>query len=579
MRSTSLVSVIALLLVASQGLFIFVPLSGASSSGQPAAPDFGPNVLIFDSSMTATTMQSRLDAVFSLQEASQFGTNRYALLFKPGKYNLDVQVGFYTQVMGLGKSPDDVAITGAVRSKARWMRGNATCNFWRSAENLSVTPTQDENANIWAVSQGTALRRVHIKGDLNLSDGGWSSGGFLADSKIDGRINSGSQQQWFSRNASFGQWTGGVWNMVFLGTVSPPTKAWPNSPYTVIDKTPLIREKPYLFIDDGGHYFVILPDLAAKGAQGITWSSNPSSGTPLPLDRFYLAHADKDTAATINAALKSGKNLLLTPGIYHLESSLQISRSNTVVLGLGFPTLIPDQGTAAMTVADVDGVKVGGILFEAGASNSPTLFQIGESGSSTSHATDPLFVYDIFCRAGGAALGSTACMVTINSHDVVGDNFWLWRADHGQGVGWNANKNANGLIVNGDNVTLYGLFVEHCQQYQTLWNGNGGRVYFYQSEMPYDPPSQDAWRHGDSNGYASYKVADNVKTHEAWGLGVYCVFHNGPVVADNAIETPTAPTIKMHHIIAVRLGGRSGGSIAHVINDTVPISGRTATAD
>jgi hypothetical protein len=562
----SLVSVIALLLVANQSLSI-------------AAPDFGPNVLVFDSSMTATGIQSQLDTVFDHQERNQFGTNRYALLFKPGKYDLDVQVGFYTQVIGLGNSPDDVAITGAVRSKARWMRSNATCNFWRSAENLSVTPTQDENINIWAVSQGTALRRVHIKGDLNLSDGGWSSGGFVADSKIDGQVNSGSQQQWFSRNASFGRWTGGVWNMVFVGTVNPPARTWPDSPYTVIDKTPLIREKPYLFIDNSGHYFVMVPPLATQGARGITWLGNSPRGEPLPLDRFYLAHPETDTAATITAALKSGKNLLLTPGIYHLESSIQVSRPDTVVLGLGFPTLIPDNGTAAMTVADVDGVKIGGILFDAGVSNSPTLLQIGEPGSSRSHATDPLFVYDVFCRAGGATLGTTTCMVTINSRDVVGDNFWLWRADHGQGVGWGLNKNATGLIVNGDNVTLYGLFVEHCQQYQTLWNGNGGRVYFYQSEMPYDPPNQDSWRHDGSNGYASYKVADKVQTHEAWGLGVYCAFHGGPVVADNAIETPTAPTIQMHHMIAVRLGGRSGGSISHVINGTGPVSGRTAVVD
>jgi hypothetical protein len=579
MASMSLVAVIALLLVAGQGLSPSARPSDGSKSGQLTVPDFGPNVLIFDSTMPATTIQSRLDAVFNRQERNQFGSDRYALLFKPGKYDLDVQVGFYTQVIGLGKSPDDVAITGAVRSKAGWMRGNATCNFWRSAENLSVTPTQDDRVNIWAVSQGTAMRRVHIQGDLNLSDGGWASGGFIADSKIDGRTNSGSQQQWFSRNTSFGQWIGGVWNMVFLGTVNPPSQSWPDPPYTVIDKTPLIREKPYLFIDDCGRYFVMVPSLAAHGARGITWSNNSMSGKSLPLDHFYIAHPETDAAATINAALKDGKNLLLTPGVYHLEGSIRISRPDTVVLGLGFPTLIPDQGTAAMTIADVDGVKVGEILFEAGASNSPTLFQIGEPGSSGSHAVDPSFVYDIFCRAGGASAGSTTCMVTINSRDVVGDNFWLWRADHGRGVGWESNRNANGLIVNGENVTLYGLFVEHCQQYQTLWNGNGGRVYFYQSEMPYDPPSQDAWRHGNSNGYASYKVADNVRTHEAWGLGVYCVFHAGPVVADNAIETPIAPTIKMRHMIAVRLGGRSAGNISHVINGTGTVSGRMAIVD
>ncbi len=577
MRSASLISMIALLLVAQQGSLGGAP-ADPPQSGQSVVPDFGPNVLVFDPSMATTAIQSRIDAVYSRQERNQFGSERYAFLFKPGKYDLDVQVGFYMQVIGLGRLPDDVAITGAVRSKARWMRGNATCNFWRSAENLSVTPTQDGNINVWAVSQGTALRRVHVRGDLNLSDGGWSSGGFLADSKIDGLIDSGSQQQWFSRNSAFGHWTGGTWNMVFLGTVNPPVKSWPDPPYTVIERTPIISEKPYLYIDDR-RYFVAVPNLATDGTQGMSWFNHSVSVGKLPLDQFYLAHAETDTAASINSALKRGKNLLLTPGVYHLENAIQVSNPGTVVLGLGFATLIPDRGTAAMTIADVEGVKVGGILFDAGASNSPTLLQVGEPGSSGSHATDPVFLHDIFCRVGGASLGTANCMVTINSHDVVGDNFWLWRADHGRDVGWNSNRNATGLIVNGDNVTLYGLFVEHCQQYQTLWNGNGGRVYFYQSEMPYDPPSQEDWCRGDSNGYASYKVADSVRTHEAWGLGVYCAFHTGPVVADNAIETPTASTIKMHHMLAVRLGRRDAGGISHVINGTGTVSGRTGVVD
>jgi len=163
----------------------------------------------------------------------------------------------------------------------------------------------------------------------------------------------------------------------------------------------------------------------------------------------------------------------------------------------------------------------------------------------------------------------------------VGDNFWLWRADHGRGVGWNENENANGLIVNGNNVMFYGLFVEHCQAYQTIWNGNGGRVYFYQSEMPYDPPSREAWRHGPGNGYASYKVADTVTTHEVWGLGVYCVFRGAPIVADNAIETPTGPGIKMHHMVTIRLGGQPGSGIEHVINGTggAGVSTRKAIVD
>jgi hypothetical protein len=159
----------------------------------------------------------------------------------------------------------------------------------------------------------------------------------------------------------------------------------------------------------------------------------------------------------------------------------------------------------------------------------------------------------------------TSSCVTLNSHDVVGDNLWLWRADHGMGAGWSQNLSYNGLIVNGANVTLYGLFAEHFQAYQTLWNGNGGRVYFYQSELPYDPPSQDLWQHGGVNGYASYKVADDVTSHEAWGLGIYSAFRH-LVVTDNAIEAPLSAGVGLRHLVTVWLNGTPGSAINHVIN-------------
>jgi hypothetical protein len=577
MNCISFGTVLVALVLFGNGFSFSETVSESSRSNVPLAPDFGSNVLIFDPTMT--NIQSRLDAISGQQERNQFGTNRYALLFKPGHYDLDIRVGFYMQVLGLGKSPDDVVITGVVRSKAPWRGGNATVNFWRAVENLSVTPTLDQHTNIWAVSQGTALRRVHVKGNLTFSDGGWSSGGFMADCKIDGGVNSGTQQQWLSRNDDWGTWTGGAWNMVFVGVNDPPVGTWPRPPYTVIAQTPLIREKPYLFIDNDGKFFVMVPNLETNGARGITWKHGATAGTPLPINRFYLANPETDRAASINAALKQGKDLLLMPGIYHLENSIQIARPDTVVMGLGYPTLVPEQGTPAMEVSDVDGVKVGGILFEAGTNNSVTLLQVGTPTSSASHAADPLFLYDIFCRVGGAVAGKATDMVTINCNDVVGDNFWLWRADHGRGVGWEVNKNVSGLVVNGNNVTLYGLFVEHCQGYQTVWNGNGGRVYFYQSEMPYDPPDQTAWRQGDVNGFASYKVVEGVKTHEAWGLGVYSVFHTSGIVADNAIETPTVPGVRMHHMVTLRLGRQRDSGIRHILNGTGDgvISNRQAT--
>jgi hypothetical protein len=564
--------------IASFGL---LAIAAATAVAGESAPDFGPNVRIFDPMMPMAALQQQVDSIFATQEAGQFNSNRYALLFKPGSYHLDVQVGFYTQVQGLGRSPDDVTIVGAVRSKARWMRNNnATCNFWRCVENLAVTPTVEGDVIVWAVSQGTALRRVHIKGNLNLWDGGWSSGGFIADSVIDGTVNSGSQQQWLSRNADWSRWVGGSWNMVFVGATNPPAGEWPQQPYTIIEQTPLVREKPYLCIDEDGRYAVRVPEFQPKSSKGVSWKSGggASSGgrapsrdatTTVPIDQFLVARADRDDAARINAALDSGKNVLLTPGIYHLDQSIRVTRPGTIVLGIGYPTLIPDAGTPAIIVTDVDGVQLAGVLLEAGTAESPTLLQVGDPvrrARPTSHAHNPTFLYDIFCRVGGAGAGATRAFVTLDSDNVVGDNFWLWRADHGKGAGWTTNPNRNGLIVNGADVTLYGLFAEHCQEYQTLWNGEGGRVYFYQSELPYDPPSQEAWSHDGSRGYASYKVADSVKSHQAWGLGVYCVFHAAPVVAETAIETPATPGVSIHHAITRRLNRKTGSGIAHIWN-------------
>jgi hypothetical protein len=526
------------------------------------SPDFGPNVIVFDPSMPMATIQSKIDAVYANQYTDEFGPNRYTYLFKPGTYNLNVTVGYYTQVLGLGQSPDDVAITGAVKSTGD-SSGDATGSFWRGCENVSITPAGGR-PNMWAVSQGATLRRVHVKGALVLADSGTSSGGFMADSKIDTQVSSGSQQQWFSRNSEWAGWAGGVWNMVFVGTVNPPAGTWPVLPYSVTASTPLVQEKPFLFLDAAGSYAVRVPDLRLN-SQGTSWGAAPTTGTTLSLAQFYLAHADKDTAATINAALAQGRHLILTPGIYHLESTLRVSQPNTIVLGLGLATLVPDTASPSMIVADVDGVRIGGIIFDAGANNSPTLLVVGDPGNTQAHAQNPTSLYDVFCRVGGGTSGTATSCVTIHSSNVVGDNLWLWRADHGAGAAWGQNTSATGLIVNGNGVTMYGLAVEHFQQYQTMWNGNQGQLFFYQSELPYDPPDQPSWQHGGVNGYASYKVADSVTTHSALGMGVYSAFQS-TVVDDNAIEAPAAGGVGLHHIVTVWLSGAPGSAISHVIS-------------
>ncbi len=550
------------------------PGGGSYTSSGPV--DFGPNVLIFDPSMSDAAIQSQIDAVFAAQQENQFGAARYAYFFKPGSYTLDVQLGFYMEVLGLGATPDAVSITGAVRSTAKWNQGNATDNFWRLASNLSVTPTAAINPNdVWAVSQATALRRIHVvTGGVNLFDpeGGpneWASGGFIADSKIDGTVVSGSQQQFLTRNVAMGQWVGGVWNMVFVANAGDPTGAWPQAPYTFVDATPAIREKPYLTIDASGSYAVVAPALA-QASQGPSWTSANAPATTTSIDKFYIAKASADTADTMNAALANGANLLLTPGIYHLASALDVTRPGTIVLGLGLATLTPDEGTPALTVADVDSVTIAGILFDAGPKQSPTLLQLGASVTSASHALSPTALFDVSCRVGGAAAGTTESCVTINSNDVFIDNAWLWRADHGTGVGWTVNVANNGLIVNGANVTAYGLFVEHFEQYQTLWNGDGGKVFFYQSEIPYDVPSQAVWTPGNGvSGYASFKVADDVTSFDGRGLGIYCYFDNDVVLGD-AVESPTAPGVTFEHIVTQWFKNAPASAIDHIVNGTGP---------
>ncbi|MDD7793350.1 galactose-binding domain-containing protein [Clostridium sp. 'White wine YQ'] len=551
--------------------------------GSSSNVDFGPNVKIFDPSMSSASIQSTVDTIFNQMQSNQFGSERYALLFKPGSYNVNVNVGFYTSVYGLGQMPDDVNITGAVRCEADWMNGNATCNFWRSVENLAVSPTYVSNnlttagTLTWAVSQAAPMRRVHIKGGLSLwdpygtnYDGAWSSGGFISDSKVDGTISSGSQQQFLTRNSQMGSWNGGNWNMVFVGNNGAPTNdsSFPSVPNTVVGQTPVVREKPFLTIDSNGKYSVFVPALRSN-SQGISWANGMGQGTSMSIDQFYIARSDRDTAASINAALNQGKNLIFTPGVYHLSDSIKVNNPNTVILGLGLATLVPDNGTAAMTVADVDGVNISGLLFDAGSNNSPTLLEVGPSGSTQNHAANPTSLSDLFFRVGGAAVGKADVSLKINSNNVIGDNFWVWRADHGvDGVGWTINTTKNGVVVNGNDVTIYGLFVEHFHEYQTLWNGNGGRVYFYQSEMPYDVPNQASWmsHNGTVNGYASYKVADNVTTHQLYGSGIYSYFRDAVVSANTGIEVPTTSGVKVHHACSVYLTGN--GEITHVVNNT-----------
>ena len=558
-----------ILIIAITGITIAQTIDNASATMPAFAAKYnktllGENVFVFEPGMDMKEVQVVIDTLFLRQSGrrSEFSKNRYALLFKPGRYDLDIRVDYYMQVLGLGNSPDDVVITGAVRSNTT--HGNSVLtNFWRGVENLSVEPAVNSTM-IWEVSQAAPLRRVHIKGDLQLFDKGYASGGFLSDSKVDGTISSGPQQQWLTRNSDIGKWTGKNWNMMFIGVGGAPEDNFIENAYTTIEKTPLVREKPYLAWDKNG-FSVSIPPIKVNSS-GPGWANGEKPERTIPMKKFYIANPLKDSSAAINAALKKGMNLFFTPGRYFLEESLKVTRPGTVIMGIGLATLIPVKGNSVMEISDIDDIIVCGLTVDAGSTFSEELFLVGEPGSVKAHDKKPVFLYDIFFRVGGPAEGSAGSCIVVNSRNVVIDHIWLWRADHGNGVGWDKNRCANGLIVNGENVTVYGLFNEHFQEYQTLWNANGGRVYFYQSEMPYDPPTADSWKHDGINGYASYKVADNVTDHEAWGLGIYNVFYNAPCIVDNAIEAPAALEPSFHHMIIFWLNGNKESVVKSIIN-------------
>jgi hypothetical protein len=286
----------------------------------------------------------------------------------------------------------------------------------------------------------------------------------------------------------------------------------------------------------------------------------------LPWSDFYVA-SPSSTTNQINAALANGDDLILTPGVYEWGSTINVPDANTKIIGLGFPTVVPTSGNITMTVADVAGVNISGVMFDAGPTNSPVLLQVGVQGSTANYSSNPVTLDDVFFRIGGATAGSATTAVVDNSNYSLIDDMWSWRADHGNGVGWTSNTSANGLIVNGNNVSAYGLAVEHYQQTEVEWNGQGGKVIFFQNENPYDPPSQAAWMDGGQDGYPSFQLGSNVTSFNGYGMGSYCYFDQGVAIENSeAFSTPTNGGDVFHDIFTIWLNG--AGGIESVINGT-----------
>jgi hypothetical protein len=593
--------IITILLIIFTSLFLFYLLIKNNSNSKPKNikyyenfnndADFSGNTLLFSETCyydyttknIYTNLQEKLDNIYEKQRYNEFGSERYAILLLPGIYTLNIKLGYYTSIIGLGKRPRDVQIIGTVEVENQGNEAfpGALNNFFRSCENLTVSPPNGKM--MWRVSQACPLRSIQVNGDLYLSEPpGYASGGYMADCKVTGNIYCGIQQQWMARNCNFQKIDGSNWNLVCMGCLGEigGNKECKNGEQltTTIEYTPIIASKPYIYWDKTlGKYFVMVPDIHLYIKNVPIWSN----GKSLPLDKFYFVKTT-DTSDTINDYLKKGINLIYSPGLYY--HSLKINKSNTIIIGLGFATIIGN----IIIDDDAFGVRISGMLFEAGEKNPDlTLVKIGINKNNIYNKENPSILYDLFARVGGYN-DDVICksMVEVNQNNVLIDNSWLWRADHSKfgGIGEPCKSidNPDGmttcglgptkaivdhcLVVNGNNFSIYGSKAEHALKELIIWNGNHGQMCFNQSEYPYDV--------GASWNYPAIKFGNDVIGFDGCALGIYSYFAKkwnkdsiGPVI-DSAIIIPKNEYNKIKNAFTAFLNPILGnGIVKHVIND------------
>eukprot|EP00466_Bigelowiella_natans_P009852 jgi/Bigna1/76518/fgenesh1_pg.41_\ len=565
-------------------LFFGILLSGfpAHAGNEPNPPSFPDTVKIFSPKTDPAKIQSAINDAFAKNGGhnpsnnGQFSSLRYAFMFLPGNYTTDVPVGFYTQILGLGENPDDVVFSsenGVYSPEGDYGLAGALCSFWRSAENFAsnaYAAWTTGTGMLWAVSQAAPLRRVHVKNTLVLyqyeppiPQAGYSSGGYFADMLVDGAVTSGSQQQWFARSSKIQQWKGGVWNMVFAGVDGAPAPHCGNkdsSPYVVLDDLNMIAGKPFITAKpDGSKFYLNVPPVL----KGQTGPSFDAPNRVVDFSNVYVT-TPSDTAATMNAKLAEGLDLVISPGIYKIDEPIEVMKDDQVVLCLGMATLKSVDGNAVIRVGNKDGVRIGGCLLEAGPKNTSALLQWGD-GTYAGKGENPGIIQDVFARVGGPDTEEVFAdvMINIQSGHVIGDNLWLWRADHtvaGE-VTNSTNKCTSGLVVGGDDVTMLGLAVEHTLGDLVSWTGERGETVFFQSELPYDVTEENY----GSKGYAGYRVDDAVKEHTAYGLGVYTNFVADNVTISAGVQVPEDLVSSAHSSVAVYLSGR--GIMNHIVRD------------
>lgn len=624
-------------------------LTGTLEANPPRWPE---TVKVLSQGADYTVVDQIYEEMKSLDKG-QFSKSRYAILFEASAtpHEVDVRLGYYTSVYGLGRHPSDTKVRSLTSTnESPHPELGSLQNFWRSAENFHTGghpsySLDGEGGMLWAVSQAAPLRRVVVdhnlflwylrlppagvsskdarypKQGVALDYDGWvqlgytdpigdfASGGYMANVQVNGCVNLGSQQQFFARNCVAKAWQKGAWNFVFVGCPGAP-----HSPghgghgghaapvYSNVASTKVVAEKPFIVKTPDGRYSLAVPAVADARC-GVDFSLTEEELRDF--SRVFVAQP-RHTAAEINGKLAEGKDIVFCPGIYQLSETLRVKHCGQVLLGLGFATLVaPETDMPCVQVADeATGIRISGLMFEAfyrplGSKSLGDLspgpeallrMGTGEITRDASVASSWNFIHDCFARVGGQEAPLTArdeldgsrparrpqsqeqlftsearcrSMVQIHQPCVVGDNLWLWRADHwlsDQYLVYNhENFCGNGLHVArpAHHVTMYGLFVEHTLSDMTLWQGEDGVTYFYQSELPYDAMDEAA---GQTSRVAPFKahgylVDQAVQRHKAVGVGVYAYFRDHDVTVPAAIKVPDHDGVRIQNALTKYLNG------------------------
>ncbi|CAE7331752.1 unnamed protein product [Symbiodinium pilosum] len=481
---------------------------------------------------------------------------------KVEQLEVDINLWYYCGVHGLGVQPTDVTVRPGLKGQgvrveqqpAEQPGGQLLPNtntFWRTIEHVHVAQSKLD----FFVSQAAPLRAVKVDGSLQLSGGGndYTSGGALMNADIGGDIITGTQQQWYTRGTLMKPYPhpAGIGSYAAVGCVDRDSGMpfWDSYNFdpaqnqqgqtghtgaTYIGAPEIFAEKPFIFFEEG-MYKLRIPEVLNKHA-GPEWQT----GSTVGFDKVFVTKATT-TAAQINSAISAGKHVVLTPAVYYMDEPIVINHPNTVILGLGFATIIPKQlpafiGRGVIEVGNVDGVRLAGVFVQAGPLDSPdftnavgALVRWGKPDEPyAGNPSNPGFLYDFIARVGGPDHQPVGVENLLEIHNgyVIGDNLWLWKADHCV-----TNSGAlcipqrylkHCLVVNAANVHMYGLMAEHANDDIVVWNGENGKTFFYQSEFKYtqgESSKPSTWEKVPHS--VSYRV--NALNHQAAAFGIYAV--------------------------------------------------------